>query len=159
MKENNSKNVSSIDDFFKDFFMRNFGMCDDKFFEDLDELSQNEFSKMHTFYEKFEDGNLVKRDEEKFENGKKILDKHETFDSSNNNLIGNTCRKDCCDKQDEKCDCKKTIELKDNLINKLEMKVSNLESEVKTWKTEYYRVLQEKKDINDKLSSIKRLFS
>lgn len=49
-----------------------------EFFKALDEVTKNIQTNVHTVCEKWKNGELVSKDEEKYENGKKTLDVHQS---------------------------------------------------------------------------------
>ena len=62
-----------------------------EFFKALDEATKNIQTNVHTVCEKWKNGELVSKDEEKYENGKKTLDVHQ---SKNIEIEGNTVKTD-----------------------------------------------------------------
>ena len=62
-----------------------------EFFKALDEATKNIQTNVHTVCEKWKNGELVSKDEEKYENGKKTLDVHQ---SKNIEIEGNPVKTD-----------------------------------------------------------------
>lgn len=62
-----------------------------EFFKVLDEATKNIQTNVHTVCEKWKNGELVSKDEEKYENGKKTLDVHQ---SKNIEIEGNPVKTD-----------------------------------------------------------------
>jgi hypothetical protein len=143
----------------KDIFetMLGTGILNDDFFKTIDDLTKNIQSTIHTIQEKYENGQLVEKNEEKYENGEKTLDVHETAET---NSLENTCNKCCCGACNSSCNCKHTctVDEKDEQIAGLEVDVQNLQDEVEQWRNAYYKVLSEKEELEDKFSTIKNLF-
>ena len=74
-----------------------------EFFKALDEATKNIQTNVHTVCEKWKNGELVSKDEEKYENGKKTLDVHQ---SKNIEIEGNPVK---TDKDENKgCVCSST---------------------------------------------------
>lgn len=142
----------------KDIFetMLGTGILNDDFFKTIDDLTKNIQSTIHTIQEKYENGQLVEKNEEKYENGEKTLDVHETAET---NSLENTCNK-CCGTCNGSCKCNHTctVDEKDEQIAGLEVDVQNLQDEVEQWRNAYYKVLSEKEELEDKFSTIKNLF-
>ena len=63
-----------------DFFekMMNCSVLGSDFFKAFDEATKNIQTNVHTICEKWKNGELVSKDEEKYENGKKTLDVHQS---------------------------------------------------------------------------------
>lgn len=134
----------------KDFFetMLDNGVLNEEFFKTIDDLTKNIQSTIHTIQEKYENGQLVEKNEEKFENGKKTLDVHETVTNTLDNK---------CDKQNDTCKCTNAC-ASEGKIAVLEKNVKNLEEELEQWRNAYFKALSEKEALEDKFSTIKSLF-
>ena len=76
-----------------DFFekMMNCSVLGSDFFKAFDEATKNIQTNVHTICEKWKNGELVSKDEEKYENGKKTLDVHQ---SKNIEIEGNPVKTD-----------------------------------------------------------------
>ena len=76
-----------------DFFekMMNCSVLGSDFFKAFDEATKNIQTNVHTVCEKWKNGELVSKDEEKYENGKKTLDVHQ---SKNIEIEGNPVKTD-----------------------------------------------------------------
>ena len=121
-----------------DFFekMMNCSVLGSDFFKAFDEATKNIQTNVHTVCEKWKNGELVSKDEEKYENGKKTLDVHQ---SKNIEIEGNPVKTDenngcvrsgSCgsDGGCNKCSCSKNesgVNPEDE-INRLTLKVEEL---------------------------------
>ena len=142
-----------------DFFekMMNCSVLGSDFFKAFDEATKNIQTNVHTVCEKWKNGELVSKDEEKYENGKKTLDVHQ---SKNNELEGNSVKTD----KDKGCvcsgscgcggDCNKYSYDKDESgistedeINRLNLKVEELSNRNK----ELYELNKDLQKVNDDL--------
>ena len=107
-----------------------------EFFKALDEATKNIQTNVHTVCEKWKNGELVSKDEEKYENGKKTLDVHQ---SKNIEIEGNPVKTDenkgcictgSCDSDGgcNKCSCGKNESAvsSEDEINRLTLKVEEL---------------------------------
>lgn len=145
------------------------GVLDDDFFKTINDLTKDIQSTIHTIQEKYENGKLVSKDEEKYENGEKTLDVHETS-ASTLDCKESDCEDECCGKcNSEVCTCGKedtcTVDEKDEIIAGLEVDLDNCYAELKKihkecnqWKDAYYKVLDAKEQLELKLENIKKLF-
>ena len=121
-----------------DFFekMMNCSVLGSDFFKAFDEATKNIQTNVHTVCEKWKNGELVSKDEEKYENGKKTLDVHQSknieiegnpvkTDENNGCVRSDSCGSDgCCNK----CSCGKNesgVNPEDE-INRLTLKVEEL---------------------------------
>ena len=121
-----------------DFFekMMNCSVLGSDFFKAFDEATKNIQTNVHTICEKWKNGELVSKDEEKYENGKKTLDVHQSknieiegnpvkTDENNGCVRSDSCGSDgCCNK----CSCGKNesgVNPEDE-INRLTLKVEEL---------------------------------
>ena len=121
-----------------DFFekMMNCSVLGSDFFKAFDEATKNIQTNVHTVCEKWKNGELVSKDEEKYENGKKTLDVHQSknieiegnpvkTDENNGCVRSDSCGSDgCCNK----CSCGKNesgVNPEDE-INRLTLKIEEL---------------------------------
>ena len=128
-----------------------------EFFKALDEATKNIQTNVHTVCEKWKNGELVSKDEEKYENGKKTLDVHQ---SKNIEIEGNPVKTDknngcvrsgSCgsDGGCNKCSCGKNesgVNPEDE-INRLTLKVEELSNRNK----ELYELNEDIQKANDDL--------
>ena len=160
-----------------DFFekMMNCSVLGSDFFKAFDEATKNIQTNVHTICEKWKNGELVSKDEEKYENGKKTLDVHQSknieiegnpvkTDENNGCVRSDSCGSDgCCNK----CSCGKNesgVNPEDE-INRLTLKVEELSNRNK----ELYELnddllyrnnslVKEKTSLKTKLDKFKNLF-
>ena len=167
-----------------DFFekMMDGSVFGSEFFKAFDEATKNIQTNVHTVCEKWKNGELVSKDEEKYENGKKTLDVHQSkniepegipvkTDENKGCICSGSCGSDgCCNK----CSCGKneSIVNPEDEINRLTLKVeelSNRNKELSKLNKElqkanddlrhYYETLSDKnKSLKVKLDKFKELF-
>ena len=135
-----------------DFFekMMNCSVLGSDFFKAFDEATKNIQANVHTVCEKWKNGELVSKDEEKYENGKKILDVHQ---SKNIESEGNTVKTDenkgciCTGSCDSDGGCNKSAVSPEDEINRLTLKIEELSNRNK----ELYDLNKDLQKANDDL--------
>lgn len=144
----------------------------DEFFKALDEVTKNIQTNVHTVCEKWKNGELVSKDEEKYENGKKTLDIHQSknieLEDKSSELIDKDEDKGCvpssscnCNGACEKC---KHTNAKDE-INSLKEKnksLTNAYEEMRKVNSDLYqqKVALENENValKEKLNRFKKMF-
>ena len=142
-----------------DFFekMMNCSVLGSDFFKAFDEATKNIQTNVHTVCEKWKNGELVSKDEEKYENGKKILDIHQSKNiESEGNPVKTDENKGCictgsCDSDGgcNKCSCGKNESAvsPEDEINRLTLKIEELSNRIK----ELYELNKNLQKANDDL--------
>ena len=135
-----------------DFFekMMNCSVLGSDFFKAFDEATKNIQTNVHTICEKWKNGELVSKDEEKYENGKKTLDVHQ---SKNIEIEGNPVKTDenngCVRSGSCGSDggCNKSAVSPEDEINRLTLKIEELSNRNK----ELYDLNKDLQKANDDL--------
>lgn len=138
-----------------DFFEKvmNGSALGSEFFKALDEATKNIQTNVHTVCEKWKNGELVSKDEEKYENGKKTLDVHQSKNiESEGNPVKSDENKGCVCSGScgcNKCSCNKNesdVNPEDE-INRLTLKIEELSNRNK----ELYELNKDIQKANDDL--------
>lgn len=146
----------------KDFFEKMFsdGIFNDDFFKSIDEMTKNLQTSVHTICEKYQNGEMVSKDEEKYENGKKTLDIHQSKNVEDEAKVTDNCK---CNIPCSSCKAKASsaadaLEERDKEIVELQKKLSNAEYENKMLTNKYNAVCEQNKALTAKLNKFKSLF-
>lgn len=146
----------------KDFFEKMFGegILNDEFFKTIDEMTKNLQTSVHTICEKYQNGEMVSKDEEKYENGKKTLDIHQSKEIEEKEKIADSCK---CEVPCDNCKAKassaaEALAERDMEIVKLQKQLSNAEYENKMLTNKYNAVCEQNKALTAKLNKVKNLF-
>lgn len=144
----------------------------DEFFKALDEVTKNIQTNVHTVCEKWKNGELISKDEEKYENGKKTLDVHQSKnieiedksskssdkDEDKGCVSSNSCS---CNGTCNKCKCTDA----DEEINSLKEKnksLTNAYEEMRRANSDLYHqkaaLENENAALKEKLNRFKKLF-
>lgn len=146
-------------DFFENFFSN--GVLGDEFFKALDDVTKNIQTNVHTVCEKWKNGELVSKDEEKYENGKKTLDVHQSkrIDGDNPKLDG-ASNKDTytvckCDPTKYETDKPSEVE---KAFKELETKYKSCLEELANCKEINSSLAKNNEILKEKLGKFKQLF-
>jgi len=137
----------------------------DEFFKALDEVTKNIQTNVHTVCEKWKNGELISKDEEKYENGKKTLDVHqsknievEDKDEDKGCVSSNSCN---CNGTCNKCKCANADEEINSLIEK-NKSLTNAYEEMQRANSDLYHqkaaLENENAALKEKLNRFKKLF-
>lgn len=146
----------------KDFFEKMFGegIFNDDFFKSIDEMTKNLQTSVHTICEKYQNGEMVSKDEEKYENGEKTLDIHQSKNVEDKEYATDKCK---CNIPCDSCKAKASsaadaLAERDKEIVELQKKLSNAEYENKMLTNKYNAVCEQNKAMTAKLNKFKSLF-
>lgn len=137
------------------------GVLGSEFFKALDDVTKNIQTSVHTVCEKWKNGEMISKDEEKYENGKKTLDVHRSKNIEDVGSDGNTA--DGCNKCENGCQklkgtCNGCCQSNDELVNSLQAENQTLIEKNKSLTRQYESLEKENIELKKKLDRFKQLF-